>query len=108
VSQTCKNVEFVTLIEKDFIKVSIKYNRVLAHKAKENEQESKEKVSKSEGHMMNIVSEMRNNPNITTFGLMNILNLKKTSIQKYIRILQEKGIIEHVGATKNGYWKVIK
>ena len=57
---------------------------------------------------MNIVSEMRNNPNITTFGLMNILNLKKTSIQKYIRILQEKGIIEHVGATKNGYWKVIK
>lgn len=29
---------------------------------------------------MNIVSEMRNNPNITTFGLMNILNLKKTSI----------------------------
>lgn len=95
------------VIEKDFIKVSIKYNRVLAHKAKENEQESKEKVSKSEGHMMNIVSEMRNNPNITTFGLMNILNLKKTSIQKYIRILQEKGIIEHVGATKNGYWKVI-
>lgn len=42
--------------------------------------------------MNKIISEMRNNPNITTNELMTILGLKKTSIQKYIRLLKEEGL----------------
>jgi len=93
-------------IENDYIKVTIKYNKLLAHNSKESEQENILKVSKSQKHLDSIVSEMRNNPNITTKELMAILNLRKTSVQKYIRLLQDKGLIEHVGATKKGYWKV--
>lgn len=51
---------------------------------------------------------MRNNPNITTIELITIIGLKKTSIQKYIRILENDGIIKHMGSNKNGYWEVLK
>ena len=53
--------------------------------------------------MNRIVSEMRNNPNITTMELITIIGLKKTSIQKYIRILENDGTIKHIGSNKNGY-----
>ena len=96
------------VIEDDYIKVSIRYNRILAHKATISEQETKGKASKSQKHMDNILSEMRNNPNVTTLELMSILGLKKTSVQKYIRILKEDGFIEHIGATKKGYWQILK
>ena len=96
----------------DYIKVSIKYNRLLAHKSKKREQESEQeknkKISKPQLNMNRIVSEMRNNPSVTTIELINILGLKKTSIQKYIRILQENGVVKRVGANKNGYWDVLK
>lgn len=92
----------------DYIKVSIKYNRLLAHKSTKSEQESEQKVSKSQLNMNKIVSEMRNNPNITTMELIAILGLKKTSIQKYIRILEEQGIVKHMGSNKAGYWEVLK
>ena len=92
----------------DYIKVSIKYNRVVAHKSSKSEQESEQKVNKSQLNMNRIVSEMRNNPNITTMELITIIGLKKTSIQKYIRILENDGIIKHMGSNKNGYWEVLK
>lgn len=92
----------------DYIKVSIKYNRVVAHKTSKSEQESEQKVNKSQLNMNRIVSEMRNNPNITTMELITIIGLKKTSIQKYIRILENDGIIKHMGSNKNGYWEILK
>ena len=92
----------------DYIKVSIKYNRVVAHKTSKSEQESEQKVSKSQLNMDRIVSEMRNNPNITTMELITVLGLKKTSVQKYIRILENDGVIKHMGSNKNGYWEVLK
>lgn len=65
-------------------------------------------MNKSQLNMNRIVSEMRNNPNITTMELITIIGLKKTSIQKYIRILENDGIIKHMGSNKNGYWEVLK
>ena len=62
-----------------------------------------QKVNKSQLNMDRIVSEMRNNPNITTIELITIIGLKKTSIQKYIRILENDGTIKHIGSNKNGY-----
>ena len=49
---------------------------------------------------------MRNNPNITTNELMAILNLKKTSVQKYIRQLENDGIVKRNGSRKSGHWSV--
>ena len=58
--------------------------------------------------MERIVTEMLNNPNITTSELMRILSLSKTSVQKYVRLLTEQGRIKHIGSTKSGYWKVVQ
>lgn len=92
-------------IEDDYIKVTIKYNRVLADNSK-SEQKASKKVSKSQKNIDVIISEMRNNPNITTSELMIVLNLKKTAVQKYLRLLQENGVIEHVGSARSGFWNV--
>lgn len=98
----------VFLFGEDYIKVSIPYNRVVAYKSRKSEQKSEQQITKSQINMNRIVSEMRNNPNITTKELMTILELKKTSIQKYIRLLREEGIVKHCGANKKGYWEIIE
>jgi len=49
---------------------------------------------------------MRNNPNITTNELIVIMNLKKTSIQKYIRILEGQGKLKRSGSRKLGTWVI--
>ena len=36
------------------------------------------------------------------------MNLNDTTIFRNISNLKEKGIIQRVGARKNGYWQVIK
>ena len=51
---------------------------------------------------------MRHNPNVTTIQLMDLLDLKKTAVQNYIRDLTQTGYIERVGSKKGGYWKVNK
>ena len=55
---------------------------------------------------MIIIKEMKNNPNITTKDLIELTKLSKTSIQKYIKELTEKNLIERVGSKNGGSWKV--
>ena len=54
-----------------------------------------------------IISEMRDNPNITTAELELILNISETAIENNINYLRKNGYIERIGAKKNGYWKVL-
>ena len=54
-----------------------------------------------------IISEMRDNPNVTTAELHVILQISETAIENNISFLKENGFIERVGAKKNGYWKVL-
>lgn len=53
-----------------------------------------------------IVSEMRDNPNITTVELHNLLGISETAIEKNISFLKENGYIERIGSSRAGYWKV--
>lgn len=39
---------------------------------------------------------------------MGITNFSESYINKIIRSLKDKKYIEHIGANKNGYWKVLK
>lgn len=98
------------LIEQDFIKVTIPYLRLIAHKSSISEQKNNKKVSKkvskSEKNIQRILAEIRNNPNITTNELIIITNLKKTSIQKYIRILEGQGKLKRSGSKKLGTWVI--
>lgn len=54
-----------------------------------------------------IISEMRDNPNITTVELHKILGISETSVEKNMSFLKENGYIERVGSKKAGYWKVL-
>ena len=39
---------------------------------------------------------------------MEILGIVRTTVQKNITYLREHDYIEHVGANKNEYWKVLR
>ena len=54
-----------------------------------------------------IIAEMRDNPNITTAELHNILGVSETAVENNISFLRENGYIERVGSKKAGYWKVL-
>ncbi len=53
-----------------------------------------------------ILEEMRDNPNITTTELHQIIGVSETAIEKNITFLKENGYIERIGSKKTGYWKV--
>lgn len=54
-----------------------------------------------------IIAEMRDNPNVTTAELHTMLGISETAVENNITFLKDNGYIEHVGAKKNGYWKVL-
>ena len=53
-----------------------------------------------------IISEVRNNPNITAAQLSVIRGISVTAVQKNIEYLKIIGCIERIGSNKSGYWKV--
>ena len=53
-----------------------------------------------------ILSEIRNNPNVTKQQLARILSKGKTTIDNGIAVLWEKRYIVRMGSNKTGYWKV--
>lgn len=53
-----------------------------------------------------ILSEVRNNPNITAAQLSVILGVSVTAVQNNIEYLRAAGRIERIGSNKAGYWIV--
>ena len=60
------------------------------------------------GSQYNVLSEIRNNPNISKKQLQLKCGLSKTTIDNCINVLKKKEIIERIGSRKSGYWKVIE
>lgn len=54
-----------------------------------------------------IITEMRDNPNITVEELQRILGISQTAVNNNISFLKKNGYIDRVGAKKNGYWKIL-
>lgn len=55
-----------------------------------------------------IINLIKKNPSITQVEMAKALNLTRDGISYNIKALKEKGIIERVGSTKNGIWKILK
>ncbi len=95
-------------IKEDYIIVTIPFN----YSKNKNEQIVSKKTSKKEQKVETIknliINEMRNNPNVTTFELIDITGMKKTTVQKYIKELVEGNVIRRVGSKNGGYWEVLK
>lgn len=55
-----------------------------------------------------IIDLIEKNPSITQVKMAKVLDLTRDGISYNIKVLKEKGIIERVGSTKNGIWKILK
>ena len=53
-----------------------------------------------------IINLIKKNPSITQIEMAKVLGLTRDGISYNIKILKERGIIERVGSTKNGIWKI--
>ena len=55
-----------------------------------------------------IITEMRDNPNITTSELHQILGISETAVENNLTFLKENGYVQRVGSRKTGYRKVLE
>ena len=69
--------------------------------SQETTQETTQKTTQEK-----IINLIKKNPAITQVEMAKILDLTRDGISYNIKILKEKGIIERVGSTKNGFWKI--
>lgn len=53
-----------------------------------------------------VVAEIEKNPKISKTKLIELTGIPKTSLERIISSLKEKGLLERVGSDKNGYWKI--
>ncbi len=47
------------------------------------------------------------NPKVTQISIANQLKISEKTVKRNVSKLKEKGIIERIGADKNGYWKIL-
>lgn len=64
----------------------------------ETAQESKERI----------LALLRSHPSITRRELASMLGLSDSGIKYHLEKMKAAGVIRHVGATKSGYWEVMK
>ncbi len=90
-------------IERNRITVIIPFNNI--NNVEKKQDEVNIRINDTQ---QKILSEIRNNPNVTIYLLVLKLGLSEPTIKKNLKILKNKGLIERVGSTKAGYWKIIK
>ena len=49
---------------------------------------------------------MRNNPYISRKELSKLLMISEDGVKYQLKKLKRKGLIEHIGASRGGYWEV--
>ena len=53
-----------------------------------------------------IIDLIKENPHITQEKLAEIIGITRKSIISNMKKLQTNGLIKHIGADKNGYWRI--
>lgn len=53
-----------------------------------------------------IIAVIQENPFVTKLELAALCNLSLSGIEWNIRKLKERGVLERVGSTKKGYWRI--
>ena len=59
-------------------------------------------ISQTQQKILDIILE---NPETTQTAMAEKLNITPRAIKKNIKYLSEKGLVEHVGSARKGYWK---
>ena len=55
-----------------------------------------------------IIDAIKSNPKVTQEELAEIVGITRKSVISNMKKLQENGLINRIGADKNGYWKVVE
>ena len=66
---------------------------------------SKKNLSKKHKRQQGIIGLIKKNPNITMEEMADIFGVDPRTIHRDVEDL--KGIVEHIGSTKGGYWIII-
>ena len=56
---------------------------------------------------LQIINEIRNNPNITLSEIAENLGVPRRWIATNVKFLQNKGIVKRIGPNKGGHWEII-
>ena len=64
-------------------------------------------ISQLNSTQIKVLSEIRNNPNVTKLELEKLVGFGKTTIDNAISVLKGKNIIKRIGSNKTGYWKIL-
>ena len=56
---------------------------------------------------LQIIDEIRNNPNITLSEIAENLGVSRRWIATNVKFLQNKGIVKRIGPNKGGHWEII-
>jgi ATP-dependent DNA helicase RecG len=86
------------------IVVTIPFNRIQATENRVTNIDSRKKLNL---RRQKILSELRDNPNITIAELASFLYVSETAIENNLAFLRINGYIERVGSKKTGYWKLL-
>jgi len=106
-------------ISNNFIKVTLPFGNI--ENKTENSQEVRKKfvrssqevrkkfvkkstLSMQEQRVLDLLAE---NDTLTASSMAEQMRISTRQIQKYLRVLQEKGIIQHVGSKKGGHWDIL-
>ena len=74
----------------------------------QNEDENDGKKLKPKDRRNKMVKLIKENSNITTIELSHILWVSISTIERDLKVLTDEKMIEYVGSSKDGYWKVNK
>lgn len=74
--------------------------------------EMSEQMPVESPHSLNLTAErilvaLAADPTITIVQLANQLGVSSRTIERNIKVLQDKGLLVRIGATKSGYWRVV-
>ena len=87
-------------------KTSVKTAPEIEKAAQETTQEIEKTTQETTQEM--ILRLIKTNPAITRKGLAEKIGLTPDGVKYHLNKLREHGVIRHVGATKKGYWEVMK
>ena len=104
-------------IEKNFIVVTIPFNRINVTPFELNEDKATENPTvkatvnptvKLTKNQIDILAKIAENPKVTLTELSELLGLHRASIAENTSKLQKIGVLKRVGSDKNGYWEIKK
>ena len=99
--QKCNNAGNSNLFIEFMLEVILDAVKEMVKTTQEITQETTQETTQEK-----ILNLIRKNNNITQTEMAKVLGITRDGISYNIRILRKKGILERVGSTKNGEWKI--